>query len=597
MIKNNQSGQVLVLAIIVAGLVLINILAIISGSQLFFQNTNYANLSAEATNLAEAGIDKALASLNTTGGSYTGEETNLGAGTYSVTITNPNAGTKIIEAVGYIPSKANPKSKKTIIVSASKGEGMSFNYAIQVGEGGMEMSNNSQINGSVYSNGNIIMTNNSKITGDAYVAGGVATNADQESDCASINCTEFIFGKNVGGDNRLDPAQSFIPESSNYLNKVSLKLKKIGLPSDIPVRILANNSGKPDKNNVLANGTLNANLVTGNYNFVDVTFNNSPHLQSDTTYWIMLDTSSNSTNYWSWSVDSLQGYTNGQGKWSPNWQASNPAWNTILADLNFRTYMGGLPTYIQGSNGVNINGSAYANTLTDLNIAKDAYYQSQSGISVNGSNCTNNSHCHPASPDPAPKVMPISDANISAWRTSAIEVGVFTGDISSCRASLGPGKYVGNITFTNGCNVVIKDPVWITGNLLLSNNITLKLDSGYGPVSGVIIVDGIIDLSNTAKIQGSGNQNSLLLAVSTFDSRTNGQDAINVGNGGNFGILYAPYGIADIANGNHLKELTAWKIKLNNNVIVDYDTGLAAPFFSSGPSGSYSLIKGTYQIK
>ena len=70
------------------------------------------------------------------------------------------------------------------------------------------------------------MANNTRITGDAYVAGGTTVGTDQESDCSGLNCTDFIFGKSVGGNNQLDPAQSFIAGSSNYLNKVSLKLKK-----------------------------------------------------------------------------------------------------------------------------------------------------------------------------------------------------------------------------------------------------------------------------------------------------------------------------------------------------------------------------------
>lgn len=590
LIFSGQRGQVLVLALVIVGLVMVNTLVIVSGSQLFSQNTNYTVQSSQALNLAEAGVDKAMASINATGGNYNGEpETFLGSGSFSVAITTPNATTKVIESTGFVPSKASPKVKRTIKITASKGIGMSFNYGVQVGEGGLEMSNESRVNGSVYSNGNIVMSNNATITGDAYVAGGAAATADQESDCVPPNCTDFIFGRNVSGSDRLDVVQSFKPGVSNYLSKVSLKLKKYGTPADITVRIMGDNGGMPHKNNVLASGTLTANLVTGQYGFVDVTFTTSPYLTADTPYWIMLDTSSNNSNYWSWSADSLQGYTGGSGLWTSNWQAKNPVWNTIMADLGFKTFMGGVATYIQGSSGSSIGGNAYANTLQSLTVTGGAYYQIIQNVTAGSYN--------PGSPDPSPKAMPVSEANITAWKAAAQEAGVYAGDISSCRPQLGPGEYVGNVAFSNGCTVTINDPVWITGNLSLSNNITLRLNPSYGAVSGVLVVDGVVTSSNNVIIAGSGTAGSFLMALSTYDSRTNGSVAIDVSNGGNAGVFYAPFGIVEIGNNNTLNELTAWKIELENGVTIDYDTGLSSAFFSSGPSGAYSLVKGTYQLK
>lgn len=585
-----QQGQVLVLALAVVGLVLANTLLVIGGSQIFYQNTNYTVQSSQAVNLAEAGVDKALASLNATGGSYSGEiETGLGDGSYSVSITTPGTNTKVIEVSGYIPSKANPKVKKTIQATVSKGIGAAFNYGVQVGEGGLEMENNTRVNGSIYSNGNIKMSNNAVITGDTFVAGGTAAASDQESDCDGVNCTDFVFGKNVSGNDRLDTAQSFEPSSSDYLNKISLKLKKTGSPSDVTVRILGDNNGKPNKNNVLASGTLPASMVTTQYSFVDVSFAASPQLSANATYWIVVDTSLNSSNYWSWSMDSLGGYINGAPMWSSNWQANNPVWTAINGDLGFKTYMGGVPTYIQGTSGSRIGGDAHANTLQNLIVTKGAYYQTATGVTAGST--------YPNSPDPATKIMPISDANIQAWKDQAQELGVYTGNISSCRAQLGPGKYDGNVTFSNGCTITITDPLWITGDLNMSNNVTMKLDPSYGASSGVMIIDGKVTLSNNAKILGTTTAGSYLMALSTFDSRTNGIHAIDVSNGGNTGILCAPFGIAYVSNANHLNELTAWKIELENGVVIDYDTGLSSAFFSSGPSGAYSLVKGMYQIK
>ena len=333
-----QAGQALMLLILVVSIVLIITMALVGGATLYFQSATYALNAEKATALAEAGVDKAIVSLNKNP-SYTGEiETVLGDGSYAISITTKDAATKIIESTGYIPDKLDPKVKRTIKIVASKGIGLAFNYGVQVGEGGLEMKQNSRVNGSVYSNGNIKIDNNAQITGDAWVAGGVVGIPDQQNECIGVNCSDFIFGKTVNGENHLDVAQSFQISSNSVVSKVALKLKKTGNPPDITVRILKDKNGSPDKSEVRATGTLYAGLVTTSYGFVEVTFVSSPNLKSDEKYWLMVDTSEDSSNYWSWSNDLAQSYTRGAPKWSPSWNTSSPSWNSISGDLDFKVY-------------------------------------------------------------------------------------------------------------------------------------------------------------------------------------------------------------------------------------------------------------------
>lgn len=593
-----QSGQILVLAIIVVAFVLINTLVIISGATLYSQNTNYSLQSTQATELAEAGVNKALASLNKTGGSYNGEsETFLGSGSYSVAITTIDAGTKIIESTGYIPSKAKPKIKKTIKTSIGKGEGISFLYGMLVGEGGLEMETGNIITGSLYSNGSVkIDGSGNRVTGDLWVAGGTQIVPDQESDCSGVNCTEFIFGKNVSGQDHLDIAQSFKPTEEAHLNKIQIKLKKYNSPPDATVKIVLDNNGKPDKNGVLATGTLFSNLVTNNFGWVDITFSNSPELNANTTYWILVDTSVNPSNYWSWQNDLAQSYMQGNPKWSPNWSAGNPLWNNITGDLSFKVYLGDVVSNIEGNNGLTIGGDAHANTIHNTIIQKDAYYQTAQNITVRGQS-------YPNSADPPPVTMPISDSNITQWKQDAIELGgvIRTNNLTQCVATLGPGKIEASLDYSgiNNCTVIIKTPIWITGDLKVKNDNVFRLDSSYGANSGAIIVDGqIIFERNNNKFLGSGVSGSYLMLLSTFNSISHpGLLAIDIKNGGNTGVLYAALGAVNIENGNSFKEITAWKLELKNNITISYETGLANTFFTSGPGGSFSLIKGTYQLK
>lgn len=585
-----ESGQAFVFGIIVVGVVMVTTLLIIGGAQLYFQNSHYSLDAEKATALAEAGVDKAIVSLNKTGGAYLGEaETTLGDGTYSIKVTSKDTATKIIESTGYIPNKTKPRVRRTVNLQASRGIGVSFVYGIQVGEGGLQLGNTNVVQGSIYSNGSIYAGNGNQITGDVYIAGGTQVIPDQSTDCSGSNCTDFIFGKKVGGDSILNVAQSFKPGTSGILNKVSLKLKKIGTPADTTVRILGDSGGSPDKNNVLAYGNLSSSLLASNYGFIDATFNSSPLIVSGNTYWVMVSTVSDSKNYFSWQNDLAQSYNRGSPKWSPDWQSGNPSWNNITGDLSFQMFMGGGQTKITGNQDFTVGESVHANTIENMTIQKDAYYQTLTNSTVAGTK-------YPGSADPPPKPFPLSDANVTEWKGQAESAGVFNGDITSC-SNLQAQKIVGSVSFNSNCNITVGSPIWITGNFTINTNNIIKLEPSFGPISGVIIVDGIITLGSNNHVEGSGTGSSVLLLLSTYDSKSNAISAIKVNNTGNVVVLYADKGIIEPGNSNQFKELTAWGIKLINNGTIIYDTGLSSSLFTSGPSGTYSLVKGTYQVK
>ncbi len=599
-----QTGSVMPIALIALTSVIVITVILFSNSFTLKQNSLYSTESVQATALAEAGIDKAVASLNAVGSNYNGEsETVIGEGSYVVTVTSVDANTKKITATGYIPNQSEFKTKKEISILTSKGEGLSFSYGVQAGEGGFSLSGGSTVNGSVYSNGNIAVSGGGRITGDAYVAGGTQPIADQQTDCSVPNCADYIFGKTVSGSTILDVAQSFKPAQTAVLNKVSLKLKKVGSPSNATVRILGDNSNKPNKNSVLASGTLDANLVTGNYGFVDVAFLTGPTLTANTTYWIVIDTSSNTNNYWMWSQDTLGSYTWGSPAWSANWQAGSPVWTAINGDLGFQTYMGGVITSIAGTGSGYINGNAYANTMTSdnssaLQIGNSAYYQTQLGITVNGSACSGgNTHCHPNSTDPLFRALPISQSNIDEWKELASSP-TQSGNVTiqwPCTTNLEKKHYLGNVTVQGGCTITADSPVWISGNLVVQGGSTVKLKPEFGAVSGVIVVDGTTNLTGGSRVQGSGTSGSYLTVVSTYSHPT--QPAIIVNGGNHSSIIYAGDGILQLEGGTTVRQATAKKINMTAGATLTYESGVENPFYTSGPSGSYSVIKGSYQVK
>jgi hypothetical protein len=607
--KTDQTGQTIILALIVLTIVIVGVLVMISGSFTAKQNSRYTLDSLDAANIAEAGIDKAVASLNKTAGQYTGEnETQLGNGTYVVKVNPIDANAFQVEATGFIPNAANFKSKRTVSLRVERGDGMSFSYGVQVGDGGFSMSGGARINGSVYSNNDINISGGSIITGDAFVAGGAQPTADQQATCTPPNCGDYQFGKIISSNSVLDVAQSFRPSSTITISKIAVNVKKIGSPTSISVKILGDNNGKPNKNDIRTSGTLNPNLASSQYGYIEVGLVPLPTstLIANNLYWIVLDTNTNgdSSNYWIWQYDLLNGYTSGSSAWSPNWQANGqPVWNSINGDLLFKTYMGGKINKIAGVGSSTISGNAYANTLTGdnpsaLQIGLDAYYQTESGIRVRGQACTTNSYCHPNSPDLQPLPLPVSEANIAEWKALADDV-VQTGDLNiqwPCTTTLEKKKYVGNVTIGGGCAIQIDTPVWITGNLTLGGGASVKLKSSYGASSGIIVVDGVTSLAGGSTLKGSGTSGSYMMIISTNTNLVSPY-AISINGGNSSSILYAPYGAIYLSGGSNLREASAYKVVMDGGAILTYETGVANPFFSSGPSGSFSVVKGTYQSK
>ncbi len=134
------------------------------------RSARYNVATTQALALAEAGIDEAISQLNQNA-SYTGESNvSLGAGVYSVAVSDVNTNTKRLIATGTVPTLANPLVVKTITALANINTSIvSFRYGAQVGAGGLAMNNNAQVTGNLYANGSV--TGSGIITGDATAAG------------------------------------------------------------------------------------------------------------------------------------------------------------------------------------------------------------------------------------------------------------------------------------------------------------------------------------------------------------------------------------------------------------------------------------------
>ena len=193
--------------------------------------------------------------------------------------------------------------------------------------------------------------------------------------------------------------------------------------------------------------------------------------------------------------------------------------------------------------------------------------------------------------------LPISLAQVSEWKDEAsvnksLDDYVLT---DGATASLGPVQ-IGdinnpkNLTITNNAHLKITGTIYVTGNVEFSNNAIVELDkNSYGSFIGFIIADGRVTVGNNVILRGSGETGSYLLLLSTNSSLNPSSPAISVGNNAEGVIFYTTSGLIYLSNNMKAREITGYKIKIDNNAEVQYESGLQNAIFSNGPGGSWRV--------
>lgn len=157
--------------------------------------------------ISESGIEDGLYRVMSGKQITNGELLGVGNGTTTLLMTTVGS-VKTIRSEG-VESTAQQNWEVQIGVLVA---GTNFPYGAQVGDGGLEMENNSSIAGSVYSNGDIVGGNGATITGDAFVSGasnsieGVTVGGNAKAhtmDDVTIgeNADAYVFNDGVIGGN------------------------------------------------------------------------------------------------------------------------------------------------------------------------------------------------------------------------------------------------------------------------------------------------------------------------------------------------------------------------------------------------------------
>ena len=207
-------------------------------------------------------------------------------------------------------------------------------------------------------------------------------------------------------------------------------------------------------------------------------------------------------------------------------------------------------------------------------------------VSPGGSNtCTVRGTTSFQSGEIATQPLPISQIQINGWKSEATAGGESGSVTVSGIQSLGPKKIIGDLIINNNATLKIMGTIYVTGQISLGNGATMKLDISYNSLGGVILTDGKISMGNDSNALGSGQAGSYLLALSTNSAI----DAINLNNGVVGSVFYTSLGTIILNNNVQVKEITGYRIDLQNNAIVQYESGLANAFFSSGPGGAWKV--------
>jgi len=246
--------------------------------------------------------------------------------------------------------------------------------------------------------------------------------------------------------------------------------------------------------------------------------------------------------------------------------------------------------------GIHSTSSAYSHNITNSIIDRDAFYVNISNTNVFGT-------LHPDSPDQATSTLPISDEMIEEWKTAA-KISTISSPcpyVIKDNISLGPIKILCDVEIEGNPTITLGGPIWVNGNLTVKNTAVIRIDPSLGSKSIAIVIDNPsnrltsskVELRNSVEFKNSGTKGSYVLIVSQNNSAENGgsEKAIIVQNSvsGDL-LLYAAHGEINLQNTtNYLREVSGYKIRLQNTANVVYEKGLASLLFQSGPSGGYSI--------
>ncbi len=246
-------------------------------------------------------------------------------------------------------------------------------------------------------------------------------------------------------------------------------------------------------------------------------------------------------------------------------------------------------------NNMQTGSDARAHTIQSTTVGGNAYYTNIIGGSVAGTK-------YPGSPDPLTLAMPITDSEVALWEAAAAAGTTYNSPcpyVINTTRSIGPAVITCDLNISGNIVLTLLGPVWVKGNITMSNSGQVKIGSAVGK-SVAVIADNPADhtlsskiiINNNFSFTGLASPKSYILLVAMASTSPAGvvNLAIDVSNSptGDF-ALYSPKGETKLANSALVTSVAAMMITLKNSAQLSYQEGVASMLFDSGPGGSWDL--------
>jgi len=583
-IRKKNGGQALLVSLLFFAVAVTSLLVGVSYSETKdISDVRASGTSKQSYFASESALEDNLYRLKTVKTSSSADVVSIG----SAVATSSFGGIPSNQVQTIVSTSNNNNYDRDTTVSLVSGTSLNLPYAAQVGTGGLNLIGGSSITGNVYSDGPIIADWSCPIIGSATAASVAPYVLDQHNDSPTTPPQSIVFSKTSSTQ---DFAQSFMPATSTAFMKVSLYIEKTGSPSNITLRIVADNNGVPGTTDI-ADGSLSASSVTTNYGWVDVLLSSNPQLVVGSTYWIVLDSNSNSTsNYYT--IGANSSYVSGVGKlgiYKGSWSNTSPSG----LDGYFRTYNGG--SFISGPSGAQSAfdigtggvGDAYADTIESVDAAGNIYCQG--GL-------LNDESCNTSKPSPLEVSLPVTSAMISTWESDATNgtstaTDVHIGPWPNQNVAMGPAKINGNLIVDSGGTLTLTGTMYVTGNVSISGGGSVSLSPSYGTNDDVIVADGTISVGSGSSVNGSGAAGSYTMLL----SNSNSNPAITINGGSNAVIANAQNGGVIISGGATANDVVGKNVTVEGGSQVIYQSAIGSNNFIDSSSTS-STISGWQEV-
>lgn len=192
--------------------------------------------------------------------------------------------------------------------------------------------------------------------------------------------------------------------------------------------------------------------------------------------------------------------------------------------------------------------------------------------------------------------VPLPSIDLSNWESMASDGGTIVGDYtvpstdSGVYTDLGPKKITGELSMSKSDQQVnLTGPLYIQGDLTISGNGEWKLDDSFGSNGTIVLVDGKINISGSAKFYGN-SAGSYILFISTNAANTKTNPAIKYTGSatGEKLALYAYYGALNLAGSGKIIAMSGETLFISGSGKIEYESGLASTEFSGGPGGIWT---------